>query len=155
MIKGTTIKETVEAKAAYERILHEYGHKVEAYYGDNIRFDSAEFQTACKVANLTYTYCKVGAHHQNGIAEYMNKRHSHNFRTALLHAKRKWPEAVEERHNRLDIDSNGMSPLEVLLGHKEEIVGEDYHSWGCAIFVLDSKLQSGQGIGPPKWDPRA
>eukprot|EP00957_Ditylum_brightwellii_P059833 4541964-Ditylum_brightwellii.AAC.1 len=48
-----------------------------------------------------------------------------------------------------------MSPLEVLLGHKEEISVEDYHSWGCPIFVLDSRLQSGQGIGPPKWDPRA
>eukprot|EP00957_Ditylum_brightwellii_P031191 2363886-Ditylum_brightwellii.AAC.1 len=48
-----------------------------------------------------------------------------------------------------------MSPLEVLRGHKEEIAVEDYHSWGCPIFVLDSRLQSGQGIGPPKWDPRA
>eukprot|EP00957_Ditylum_brightwellii_P054700 4144598-Ditylum_brightwellii.AAC.1 len=46
MIKGTTIKETVEAKTAYERILHEYGHKVEACHGDNSRFDSADIQTA-------------------------------------------------------------------------------------------------------------
>eukprot|EP00957_Ditylum_brightwellii_P161157 12270867-Ditylum_brightwellii.AAC.1 len=46
MIKGTTIEETAEAKAAYKRILHEYGHKVEAYYSDNSRFDSADFQTA-------------------------------------------------------------------------------------------------------------
>eukprot|EP00957_Ditylum_brightwellii_P067176 5098735-Ditylum_brightwellii.AAC.1 len=85
----------------------------------------------------------------------MNKRHSHNCRIALLHAKRKcpkvitsalWPfcyKAVEERHNRLDLNINGMSPLEVLLGHKEEIAVEDYHSWGCQIFDLDSKLQSG------------
>eukprot|EP00957_Ditylum_brightwellii_P125563 9571122-Ditylum_brightwellii.AAC.1 len=48
-----------------------------------------------------------------------------------------------------------MSPLEVLLYHREEIAIEDYHTWGCPIFVLDIKLQSGQGIGPPKWDPRA
>eukprot|EP00957_Ditylum_brightwellii_P176257 13420698-Ditylum_brightwellii.AAC.1 len=48
-----------------------------------------------------------------------------------------------------------MSPLEVLLGHKEEITAEDYHSWGCLIFALDSRLQSRQGIVPPKWDPRA
>eukprot|EP00957_Ditylum_brightwellii_P047983 3644099-Ditylum_brightwellii.AAC.1 len=97
----------------------------------------------------------------------MIKRHSHNCRKALLHAKKKWPEvitsalwpfcykAVGERHNRLDLNSNKMSPLEVLLGHKEEIAVKDYHSWGCPIFVLDSKLQSGQEIGPPKWDPRA
>eukprot|EP00957_Ditylum_brightwellii_P024644 1862581-Ditylum_brightwellii.AAC.1 len=55
----------------------------------------------------------------------------------------------------LDLNSNGMLPLEVLLGHKEEIAIEDYHTWGCPIFILDSRLQSGQGIGPPKWDPRA
>eukprot|EP00957_Ditylum_brightwellii_P011160 845498-Ditylum_brightwellii.AAC.2 len=124
MMKGTNIKETVEAKAAYEIILHEKGHKVEAYHGDNIR-------------------------------------------TALLHAKRKWLKditstlwpfcyrVVKERQNRLDLNSNGMSPLEVLLGHREEITVEDYHSWGCPIFALDSKLQSGQGIGSLKWDPRA
>eukprot|EP00957_Ditylum_brightwellii_P058133 4408525-Ditylum_brightwellii.AAC.1 len=76
----------------------------------------------------------------------MNKRHSHNCRIALLHAKRKWPEiitsalwpfcykTVEERHNRLHFSSNGMSPLEVCLGHKEKITVKDYRSWGCPIF---------------------
>eukprot|EP00957_Ditylum_brightwellii_P121667 9278257-Ditylum_brightwellii.AAC.1 len=91
MISGTTIKETVEAKVAYERALHNYGHKVEAYHGDNRRLDSADFQTACKVAKQAYTYCGVGAHHQNGIAESMNKRHSHNCRTALLYVKGNGP----------------------------------------------------------------
>eukprot|EP00957_Ditylum_brightwellii_P189859 14453983-Ditylum_brightwellii.AAC.1 len=32
---AVTIKETVEANAAYERILHRYGHKVEIYHRDN------------------------------------------------------------------------------------------------------------------------
>eukprot|EP00957_Ditylum_brightwellii_P045607 3458993-Ditylum_brightwellii.AAC.1 len=48
-----------------------------------------------------------------------------------------------------------MLPTEVLLGHREEISVNDCHSWGRPIFILDSKLQSGQGIGLPKWDPRA
>eukprot|EP00957_Ditylum_brightwellii_P082188 6249513-Ditylum_brightwellii.AAC.1 len=97
----------------------------------------------------------------------MNKRYSHNCRTAELHVKRKWLEvitsalwpfcykAVEERHNRLDLSSNCVSSLEVLLGHKEKIVVEGYHACGYPILVLDSKLQSGQGIESPKWDPRA
>eukprot|EP00957_Ditylum_brightwellii_P082189 6249513-Ditylum_brightwellii.AAC.2 len=63
MIKGTITKETVEAKAAYERILHAFEHKVEAYHGNNSKFDSAEFQTACKIAKQAYSYCDVVAYH--------------------------------------------------------------------------------------------
>eukprot|EP00957_Ditylum_brightwellii_P064930 4926005-Ditylum_brightwellii.AAC.1 len=88
-------------------------------------------------------------------------------RTALFYAKRKWPKVitpalwpfcyktVEKRHNRLDLNSNRMLPLEVLLGHKKEITIEDYHTWGYPISILDSRLQSGQGIRPPKLDPWA
>eukprot|EP00957_Ditylum_brightwellii_P107398 8195119-Ditylum_brightwellii.AAC.1 len=48
-----------------------------------------------------------------------------------------------------------MSSLEVLLRHKDEIAVKDYHSWGYRVFVLDSKLQSSQGIGTAKLDTRA
>eukprot|EP00957_Ditylum_brightwellii_P044309 3362111-Ditylum_brightwellii.AAC.1 len=48
-----------------------------------------------------------------------------------------------------------MSPQEILLGFKEWIMVEDFHTWGCPLFVLDSTLQSAQGIGPSKWNPRA
>eukprot|EP00957_Ditylum_brightwellii_P160406 12211110-Ditylum_brightwellii.AAC.1 len=45
--------------------------------------------------------------------------------------------------------------MEVLLGHTKELVGDDFHAWGCPVFVLDADLQTGYGIGPPKWNPRA
>eukprot|EP00957_Ditylum_brightwellii_P032465 2460252-Ditylum_brightwellii.AAC.2 len=32
---------------------------------------------------------------------------------------------------------------------------EDFHTWGCPVYILDSSLQTGTGIGPPKWDPRS
>eukprot|EP00957_Ditylum_brightwellii_P075804 5761227-Ditylum_brightwellii.AAC.1 len=32
---------------------------------------------------------------------------------------------------------------------------EDFHTWDCPVFVMDSTLQSAQSIGPPKWNPRA
>eukprot|EP00957_Ditylum_brightwellii_P003988 303818-Ditylum_brightwellii.AAC.1 len=32
---------------------------------------------------------------------------------------------------------------------------EDFHTWGCPVFVLYSALQSARSIGPPKWNPRA
>ena len=77
------------------------------------------------MAQQKYSYCGVGAHHQNGIAEVMNKKLSHGARTSLLHAKKKWPEVistilwpfgyknVEERHNHLDLNADGMSPIEI------------------------------------------
>eukprot|EP00957_Ditylum_brightwellii_P045703 3467976-Ditylum_brightwellii.AAC.2 len=40
MIKGTSNEETVQAKDRYERFMLAYGHRVEAYHGDNSRFGS-------------------------------------------------------------------------------------------------------------------
>eukprot|EP00957_Ditylum_brightwellii_P034098 2583871-Ditylum_brightwellii.AAC.1 len=48
-----------------------------------------------------------------------------------------------------------MSPVEVLLGHTEELVVNDVHAWGCPVFVLDANLQTSNGIDPLKWNPRA
>eukprot|EP00957_Ditylum_brightwellii_P084803 6447834-Ditylum_brightwellii.AAC.2 len=115
-----------------------YGHRVESYHGDNSR---------------------------NGTAKNINKRLNHSARTSLLHAIRKWPGVIttalwpfaykpqDESHNHLELNTDGLSPIEVLLGHKEEIAAEDFHTWGCPIYVLDSTLQTWLGIEPPKWDP--
>eukprot|EP00957_Ditylum_brightwellii_P045641 3463067-Ditylum_brightwellii.AAC.1 len=40
------------------------------------------------------------------------------------------------------------------LGHKEELMASDFHTWGCPIFVLDCRSQSSTGIGSPKGDPK-
>eukprot|EP00957_Ditylum_brightwellii_P028879 2181951-Ditylum_brightwellii.AAC.1 len=147
--------------------MHSYGHKVEAYHGDNSKFDSQYFKDSCDKAQQTYSYCGVGAHHQNCIAEAMNKRLLHNITTILLHTERKWPGVIssilwpfcykcaEEHHNLLDLNAEGLSPMEILLGHTEELVADGFHVWGYPVFVLDADLQSGHGIGPPKWNPRA
>eukprot|EP00957_Ditylum_brightwellii_P114982 8769693-Ditylum_brightwellii.AAC.1 len=124
------------------------------------------FKDSCDKAHQTYSYCGVGTHHQNGIAKAMNKRLSHGARTIHLHVKRNWPDVItsiiwpfcykcaEDHHNLLALNSDGLSPVEVLLGHKEELVATDFHTWGCPVFVLDANLQTGTGIGPPKWNPR-
>eukprot|EP00957_Ditylum_brightwellii_P011467 866577-Ditylum_brightwellii.AAC.1 len=124
LITGATNEQTMVAKLAYERVVREYGHNVGSYHGDNSRFDSKDFTNSCKAAQQTYSYCGIGGHHQNGIAENMNKRLTHSTRTVLPHAKRKQPavistilwlfayNAIEERHNKLDLNANGLSPLE-------------------------------------------
>eukprot|EP00957_Ditylum_brightwellii_P109563 8356090-Ditylum_brightwellii.AAC.1 len=132
---------------------------------DHIVSHQPEFQKSYKKAQQSFSYCGVGAHHQNGIAEAMNKCLTHGARTSLLHARHKWSsiitsalwpfcyKAAEEQHNKLDVDAEGWSPLERFLGYKDEIAAEDFHTWGYPVYVLDSSLKSGTGIGPPKWDP--
>eukprot|EP00957_Ditylum_brightwellii_P157461 11983970-Ditylum_brightwellii.AAC.1 len=44
-------------------------------------------------------------------------------------------------------------PGDRLLGYKDDIAAEYFHIWGCPVYVLDSSLQTGTGIDPPKWDP--
>ena len=46
-----------------------YGFTVMAFRGDNTSFKSDESRMELKDNDKTITYCGVGAHHQNGIAE--------------------------------------------------------------------------------------
>ena len=83
-----------------------------------------------------------------------------------MHAKRKWSDgiiivlwpyamqATVDRHNRLSLDENGLSPLEKICNCGEDIIPTDFHTFGCPVYVLDAANQSG-GIGTPKWDPRS
>ena len=67
--KDTTGEATLEAKNAYERLLHSFGRKVLAYHADNGRFAEKDFVQDVKDKAQNITYCGVGSHHQNGIAE--------------------------------------------------------------------------------------
>eukprot|EP00957_Ditylum_brightwellii_P149313 11371725-Ditylum_brightwellii.AAC.1 len=80
-ITRAAYEQTVAAKHLYERVMREYGHNVESYHGDNSRFDSKDFTKSCKGAQQTNSHSGVGGHHQNGIAENMNKRLTHSAKT--------------------------------------------------------------------------
>ena len=110
--------------------------------------------------------CEVGAHHQNGIAENYIKTISLSTRTLLIHAKQRLPEAHSiilwpfailaaiEKENFIKMKKNGLTPAEEFGGIDRSTIGaENFHTWGCPVYVLDAKLQSGS-IGPPKWESR-
>eukprot|EP00957_Ditylum_brightwellii_P096082 7320286-Ditylum_brightwellii.AAC.1 len=59
LIRGASSAETLSAKDTYERVMHSYGHKVEAYHRDNSRFDSQDFKDSYDKAQQTYSYCGV------------------------------------------------------------------------------------------------
>eukprot|EP00957_Ditylum_brightwellii_P109613 8360432-Ditylum_brightwellii.AAC.1 len=75
----------------------------------------------------------------------MNKKLCHGAKTSLLHAMRKWQKVIttalwpycyktfEERHNHLDLNHKGLTPIKCMLAEKEEIVADDFHTWGCPV----------------------
>ena len=140
----------MDSKLAYERVATAHGVKVCGYHADNLRFNDGNFTASCRAAGQKLTFCGVGAHHQNAIAEAKIKEVSYGARTILLHAKRKWstvidtvlwPFAVQcvvERHNRLSLNTDGLSPLERFSRTADDITPTDFHTWGCPVFVLDA-----------------
>ena len=60
---------TLEAKHAYERLCGSEGVRVVRYHADNGRFAEDSFISDIRAKNQGITFCGVGSHHQNSIAE--------------------------------------------------------------------------------------
>ena len=104
----------------------------------------------------------MGAHHQNAIIENKNKILTTGARTLLLHGIRMWPQmidnmfwpfaikAVAEQLSSLQVDTQGQTPESILHDIKvEEIPVKSFHKLFCPTYVLDARLQSAGGVGPP------
>ena len=167
-MKNLTLEETIKAKRAWEKILHDAGHSAKHYQADNGRFADQGFQDDCTAHDQTISYCGVGAHHQNGIVENKNKILTQGARTMLLHGMRMWPamittmfwpfalKAMAERLNRLHVHPDGSTPESKLYGIcGESIPVGSYHTLFCPVYVLDARAQNEGAMGPPKWEPRS
>ena len=167
LMKNLTLEETLVAKTAYERFLQTVGVTAQAYHADNGRFADKGFIDACRLEKQLITFCGVGAHHQNGIAERYIKSLTLGGRTLLLHAKRMlpeyistilWPFAIKcyaERMNHLTWKSDGRTPFEALASlDPSPLDVKSFHTFGSPCYVLDNRLQSGLSM-VPKWDRRA
>ena len=167
LMTALTLEETLLAKKAYEKLLAQFGHKAKHYRADNGRFADKGFMESISEANQSIDFCAVGHHGQNGIVENKNKMLTLGARTLLLHGIRMWPQMIDsmfwpfalkayaEQMNNLRVDENGQTPEAKMAG--VSISGlpiTNYHTLFCPVFVLDSRLQSAGGLGPPKWEPR-
>ena len=70
MHQHLTTDETIDAKHAFERLAEQHGVRILHYHCDNGRFADKAFVDDVHAAHQTITFCSVGAHHQNGIAEW-------------------------------------------------------------------------------------
>ena len=61
-----------------------------------------------------------------------------------------------DRMNNLHVDMHGQTPEMMFsntIGSSTSL--SHFHTFGCPVYILDARLQSVGGVGPPKWDPRA
>ena len=167
LMKDLTLAETLLAKDAYERFLNSVDVSAKAYHADNGRYADKGFADSCRGRGQRITFCGVGGHHQNGIAERYIKSLTLGGRTLLLHAKRMFPEYIstmlwpfaikcfEDRMNNLTCNDKGRTPYQTLAGLESTSLDiKSFHTFGCPCYVLDNRLQSGLSM-IPKWEPRA
>ena len=113
------------------------------------------------------TFCGVGAHRQNGVSEQIIKDFTLSSRNLVFHAQRHWPEYITtmfwpfalveaaDRMNNLHVDMHGQTPemkISKNIGSSTRL--SHFHTFGCPVYILDARLQSVGGGGPPKWHPR-
>ena len=173
-------EETVKAKQEFERVAESYGVRIRHYHADNGLFATKDFKESVKVAKQTISFCGVGAHHQNGIAERRIKDIQEGARTSLLHAKHRWPKAISASlwsaaaRNYVNV-RNALptqyvpgtktgrkvthatykeSPLSKFSGTEAEPNLKDFHPFGSPTYVLTEPLQTAGGK-QPKWEERA
>ena len=160
-----TAADTVQAKLAFEAYAKSLGVIIRHYHADNGRFADKEFVLSVKEKQQTISYCGVNAHWQNGIAEKKIRDLQEAARTQIIHAKARWPKAIEPalwpyairysssisnatintRTNESPYERFAKVPVKPKLRHM--------HPFGYPTYVLKDKYQKG---GPlPKWESRA
>ena len=162
--ESTSAEETINAKKAFERFAKERGVTIQHYHADNGIFASNGFREEAERCGQGLSFCGVGAHHQNGIAERRIQDLTETARANLIHASHRneaitahlWPYALlHASHIRrlLPRDGNMKSPEELFSRAGVRPTTRFLHPFGCPVYVLKGKLQSGGT--QPKWEERS
>jgi hypothetical protein len=88
-----TSEETLKSKQAFEKFARSHGVNIQHYHADNGRFKDKLFTKDIEEKGQTISFCGVGAHHQN-VAEKRIGDLRRRATTLLLHAQRRWPDAI-------------------------------------------------------------
>ncbi len=158
LMRDLTLDETLLGKHAYEQFLLNLGVTSKAYHADNGHFADKGLCDECTSCHQVITFCGIGGHHQNGIAEQKIKELTLGAQTLLLHAKQMlpdyistitWPFALKcckDWLNNLTHCADSRTPYQTIAGLKSsKIILSNFYTFGCLCYVLDHCLQSGNG----------
>lgn len=167
---STNTEQTLKGKAKVEKNAAKYNVTIKAYRTDNGTFRSKEFMANIEKCDQDITFCGVGAHGQNGMAERYIGIIVANARAMLLNASTHWDDEISTElwtfavnyavhlwnHTpRKSLDHQ--CPEEVFSGSQMDKIEirkslEQLHTWGCPVYVLEEEIQNGQK--PKRWDSR-
>jgi hypothetical protein len=165
---STAAKETVNAKKAFEAFAAQFGVTICHYHADNGRFAGNLWIKLVQEhrPQQTMSFCGVGAHHQNRVAEKKIRDLQEAARTMMLHASICWPTsqsvslwpyairvAVDVMNSRPRKDGMKMLPLQTFTASNALPRLKDFHTFGCPVYVLNKSLQTGKSQS--KWLSRA
>ena len=157
--------ELVKSKTEFEQFSARYNVKIQNIRADNGVYSAQLFKDACLKQQQNLTFCAVGAHWQNGIAERFIGMITQHARTILLHAMAKWPDVVTEVfwtyalqhavifHNSSIRKEKTKTPFEAFTGETPPWHESDFRVFGSPTYILQKELQDGSSVG--RWKPRA
>jgi hypothetical protein len=164
--KSTNAEETIQAKEAFERYSNSHGVKILHYHADNGRFAENKWTEHVKASSQTMSFSGVNAHHQNGVAERRIRHLQDQARTMLIHAQKRWPQAVDAHlwpyalrmandvHNStISNKDKNQAPINLFSKSNVQVNLKHFFTFGCPVYVLDSALQQRQKIA--KWQERS
>ena len=112
----------------------------------------------------TISFSGVGAHHQNGIAEKRIRDLQRRATTLLLHAQRRWPDAINthlwtyairsanDSRNYAPTNEHHECPMTRFCTTSRIPSIQNQHHFGCPTYVLKKELQDHKKIR--KWSDR-
>ena len=148
-----TADSTILGKQLLEDEAKSVSVSIKHYHSDNGIFSTKAFKDHCRSLNQSFSFCGVGAHHQNAVAErcigtIWPERCNLNL----------WALAMDYAvwiYNRTPKESlSGLSPKEFWSSARSDHNDlRRAHPFGCPVYVLDPHLQDGKSI--PKWSSRS
>jgi hypothetical protein len=159
-----TSEETLKSKLAFEKFAASHGVNIKHYHADNGRFNDKLFSKSIEEKGQTISFCGVGAHYQNGTAEKRIGDLQRRATTLLLHAQRRWPDAintnlwtsairaVNDSRNYAPTNKEDTCPMSRFCKTASVPTIQNQHHFGCPTYVLKMELQDHKKIR--KWSDR-
>jgi hypothetical protein len=157
--------ELARSKSEFEHFASRFNIWIKNIRADNGVYSAQLFRDACTKNQQNLTFCAVGAHWQNGIAERFIGTITQRARTILLHAMAKWPSVVLEDmwtfalwhavnfHNCSIRKDATTPPYEAFTGQTPPWSLSDFRVFGSPVYVLHKELQDGTSLN--KCKPRS